>query len=42
MAQRKNKKRNENKNGFFIKIINISIVKPEQFCERKEKKKQEE
>ena len=26
----------------FITIINISIVKPEQFCARKEKKKQKE
>ena len=32
---------NENK-AFFITIINISIVKPEQFCARKEKKKQED
>ena len=36
------KKRNENKKAFFITVINISIVKPEQFCARKEKKKQEE
>ena len=32
------KKRNENKKAFFITVINISIVKPEQFCARKEKK----
>ena len=37
VAKRKNKKRNENKKAFFITIINISVVKPEQFCARKEK-----
>ena len=30
------------KKTFFITIINISIVKPEQFCARKEKKKQDD
>ena len=36
------RKRNENKKAFFITMINISIVKSEQFCSRKEKKKQDE
>ena len=35
----KKKKRNENKKALFITIINISIVKPEQFCARKKKEK---
>ena len=42
MASRKNMKRNEIKKAFFITIINNSIIKPEQFCARKEKKKQDE
>ena len=33
---------NENKKAFFIRIIDISIVKPEQFSARKKKKKQDE
>ena len=36
------RKRNENKKAFFMTMINISIVKSEQFCSRKEKKKQDE
>ena len=29
---------NENKKAFFITIINISVVKPEQFCAKKKEK----
>ena len=42
VAQRKNKKRNENKRAFFMTMINLSIVKSEEFCLRKENKKQDE
>ena len=42
VASRKNKKRNEIRTAFFITIINNSIIKPEQFCAGKEKKKQDE